>query len=71
MDGVAVAAEKHLGPVKPALKVGVRRGDFLGGYRRSFTSGTNAVIMVEDLHQLPTGEVEIIAAVSPWENVRI
>ena len=27
--------------------------------------------MVEDLHELPTGEVEIIAAVSPWEHVRL
>ena len=27
--------------------------------------------MVEDLYELPTGEVEIIAAVSPWEHVRL
>lgn len=72
MDGVAVMAEKTFGasetsPIKLVLgedALWVDTGDPL-------PPGTNAVIMVEDLHEIPTGEVEIIAAVSPWENVRL
>ncbi|MGE5578871.1 MAG: molybdopterin biosynthesis protein [Bacillota bacterium] len=33
--------------------------------------GTNAVIMVEDIHERGDGHLEIIAAISPWENVRV
>lgn len=71
MDGVAVNAEITFGARETApktLKVGkdafwVDTGDPL-------PKGTNAVIMVEDLHDLGNGRLEIIAPVSPWENVR-
>ena len=72
MDGVAVLATSTFGaaetnPVRLILgeeAFWVDTGDPL-------PPGTNAVIMVEDLHELPTGEVEIIAPVSPWEHVRL
>jgi len=72
MDGVAVAAEVTFGASETSpqrLVLGeeawwVDTGDPL-------PPGTNAVIMVEDLHELATGQVEIIAAVSPWEHVRL
>ncbi|HHW19245.1 MAG TPA: molybdopterin biosynthesis protein [Firmicutes bacterium] len=72
MDGVAVNAEVTFGARETApklLKVGedafwVDTGDPL-------PEGTNAVIMVEDLHDRGNGLLEIIAPVAPWENVRV
>jgi putative molybdopterin biosynthesis protein len=72
MDGVAVVADETFGasetnPIKLVLgeqALWVDTGDPL-------PPGTNAVIMVENLHELPTGEIEIIAAASPWEHVRL
>ncbi len=32
---------------------------------------TNAVVMVEEVHDRGSGALEIVAAVSPWENVRV
>jgi putative molybdopterin biosynthesis protein len=72
MDGVAVAAERTFGASETSpLKLVLGEETFWVDTGDPLPPGTNAVIMVEDLHQLPTGEVEIIAAVSPWENVRI
>lgn len=72
MDGVAVDAKTTTGaretspvlltPGKDAFWVNT--GDPL-------PEGTNAVIMVEDIHERVDGRLEIIAGVAPWENVRV
>ena len=79
MDGIAVQAQdtfgatetvprkfKILAPNSPTLLQScyiVDTGDLL-------PQGTNAVIMVEDVHH-QDGFVEIIAAAAPWQHVRI
>ncbi len=72
MDGVAVLSDSTSGAreTEPlTLKVGtdafwVDTGDPL-------PPGTNAVIMVEELHDRGGGALEITSAVAPWENVRV
>ncbi|MDN5332704.1 MAG: molybdopterin molybdotransferase [Tepidanaerobacteraceae bacterium] len=71
MDGIAVSARDTFGaseknPVR--LKEGVNfwpvdTGDPL-------PSGCDAVIMIEEVHPLGGGEVEIVSPCSPWDNVR-
>jgi putative molybdopterin biosynthesis protein len=72
MDGIAVDSQTTWGaretspvlltPGKDAFWVNT--GDPL-------PDGTNAVVMVEDVHEHSSGQLEIIAAVAPWENVRV
>jgi putative molybdopterin biosynthesis protein len=72
MDGVAVDAQATFGAretLPRTLEDGrdaywVDTGDPL-------PPGTNAVVMVEDLHDLGGGRLEIVAPVTPWENVRV
>lgn len=72
MDGVAVVAEKTFGAAETnPIRLVLGEEAFWVDTGDPLPPGTNAVIMVEDLHELPTGEVEIIAAVSPWEHVRL
>jgi len=71
MDGIAVSAKDTYGadeknPVR--LKEGVHfhyvdTGD-------PIPSGCDTVIMIEEVHPVSEGEVEIIKSYSPWENVR-
>ena len=79
MDGIAVRASDSFGaqesaPVRLQLQTistpfvagccyGVDTGDVM-------PPGTNAVIMVEDVH-LDGAQAEIIAAAAPWQHVRI
>lgn len=71
MDGIAVASEQTIGadekhPV--TLKEGVHfkyvdTGDPL-------PDGCDTVIMIEEVHPVGDGEVEIISSYSPWNHVR-
>ncbi|MCF6095527.1 molybdopterin biosynthesis protein [Thermovorax subterraneus] len=71
MDGIAVSAKDTFGaseknPVR--LKEGVNfwpvdTGDPL-------PPGCDAVIMIEEVHPLGGGEVEIVSPCAPWDNVR-
>jgi len=71
MDGIAVAAKDTFGaddknPVR--LKEGIHfkyvdTGDPL-------PAGCDTVIMIEEVHPVGDGEVEIIKSYSPWDNVR-
>ncbi|MCR4429685.1 MAG: molybdopterin biosynthesis protein [Tepidanaerobacteraceae bacterium] len=71
MDGIAIAAKHTFGadeknPVR--LKEGIHfkyvdTGDPL-------PEGFDSVIMIEEVHPVGNGEVEIIKACSPWDNVR-
>ncbi|BCV23552.1 molybdopterin biosynthesis protein [Gelria sp. Kuro-4] len=72
MDGVAVAAKVTFGASETSpVRLTVGEDAFWVDTGDPLPPGTNAVIMVEDLHELPGGELEIIQAVSPWENVRL
>ncbi|MDR7538281.1 MAG: molybdopterin biosynthesis protein [Armatimonadota bacterium] len=70
VDGIAVRAEETFGasetsPVRlgPGRFRPVNTGDPL-------PSGFDAVVMVEDIHESPTGEVELIGPAVPWQHVR-
>ena len=72
MDGVAVQSDSTSG-ARETLPVVLKAGKdaFWVDTGDPLPSGTNAVIMVEDLHDRGDGELEIVAAVAPWENVRV
>ena len=71
MDGVAVTAAGTIGAAETSprrLRLGteavwIDTGDAL-------PSDTDAVIMVEDIHDRGDGVIEIIAAAAPWQHVR-
>ncbi len=72
MDGYAVSAEDTFGasPVQPrSLRVEeeaypVDTGDPL-------PPGTDAVVMIENVHEPEPGVIQLEAALSPWSNVRV
>ncbi|RJX35922.1 MAG: molybdopterin biosynthesis protein [Desulfarculus sp.] len=71
MDGVAVqasdtygASEEH--PLRLAL--GPQAGFINTG--QPLPPDSNAVVMIEQVHQPSQGEIELRAAVFPWQNVR-
>ncbi len=71
MDGIAVRAEETLGasettPLRLALgtqATWLDTGD-------PMPPGTNAVVMAENVQEVDAGQVEILAAVAPWQYVR-
>lgn len=71
MDGIAVNAEVTHGASRTTpkrLKIGSQAYWIdTGG---ALPEGTNAVIMVEDIQTIGEEEVEIQAAVPPWQHVR-
>jgi len=71
MDGIAVKAEETYGTterIPKTLKVG---GEALWiNTGQALPEGFNAVIMVEKLHQLDQGHLEIRAPAYPWQNIR-
>lgn len=71
MDGVAVAAATTLGasPTSP-LRLGVGRDAVWVDTGDAIPPGMDAVVMLEDLHEVGDGSVEILAAVVPWQHVR-
>jgi putative molybdopterin biosynthesis protein len=71
MDGIAVNAIETHGASKTApkrLKIGSQA--YWVDTGAAMPEGTNAVIMVEDVQTVGEEEVEIQAAVAPWQNVR-
>jgi putative molybdopterin biosynthesis protein len=71
MDGIALAAQVTFGAAEDRpkqLRVGteafwVDTGDPL-------PPGTDAVVMIEEVHQIDAQTVEIMRAASPWQHVR-
>ena len=71
MDGVAVTAASTVGAAETSPRtlkldaeaVWIDTGD-------AMPPNTDAVIMVEDLHDRGDGTIEIIAAAAPWQHVR-
>ncbi len=72
MDGVAVKAETTFGARETSPRIlAVDTDAFWVDTGDPLPPGTNAVIMVEDLHDLGDGTLEIVSSVSPWEHVRV
>jgi len=71
MDGIAVKAEETYGTTErnpKVLKVGEDALWINTG--QSIPPGFNAVIMVEKIHQMDEGGLEIRSPAYPWQNIR-
>ena len=72
VDGIAVDASVTFGARETSPKTLTAGKDaFWVDTGDSLPPGTNAVIMVEDVHETRDGSLEILAPVAPWENVRV
>ncbi|MDR7434978.1 MAG: molybdopterin biosynthesis protein [Armatimonadota bacterium] len=70
VDGIAVRAKETFGASETS-PVRLRRDQFvLLDTGDPLPPGYDAVIMIEDVYELPSGEVEIIAPAIPWQHVR-
>jgi putative molybdopterin biosynthesis protein len=71
MDGVALSAEATFGTtVDQPRQFQIGREAFWINTGQPLPEGTNAVIMVEQIHQVAEGLIEIQAAAYPWQYVR-
>lgn len=71
MDGIAVQAESTYGATEDsprALTVGEET--FFVNTGHPIPQGMNAVIMIEEVHQMDSERVEIREAAHPWQHVR-
>ena len=79
MDGICVRAEDTFGATEFAgkkLKRTAREAGGEGSFAYADTGNAiplwaNAVIMIEKVHQLEDGNVEIFDSVAPWNHVRL
>jgi putative molybdopterin biosynthesis protein len=79
MDGICVRAEDTFGATEFAVKKLQRTSREAGGEGtfayvdtgNSIPLWANAVIMIEKVHQLDDGNVEIFDSVGPWNHVRL
>lgn len=79
MDGICVRAEDTFGATEFTIKkLTPARGDspIPGSFTyvdtgNSLPAWANAVIMIEKIHQLDDGSVEIFESVGPWNHVRL
>jgi len=71
MDGIAVSAETTYGATEHAPKtLLIGEEVFFVNTGHPIPSGMNAVIMIEDVHQIDPERVEIREAAHPWQHVR-
>lgn len=71
MDGIAVTAEETYGAGETApLTLETGRNAFFVNTGNPLPAGTNAVIMIEDVHVIDDRHIEIMAPVVPWQHVR-
>jgi putative molybdopterin biosynthesis protein len=71
MDGIALAAQVTFGAAEDRpkqLRVGTEA--FLVDTGDPLPPGTDAVVMIEEIHQIDTQTVEIMRAAYPWQHVR-
>jgi putative molybdopterin biosynthesis protein len=71
MDGIALTAQATFGAAEDRptqLRVGTEA--FWVDTGDSLPPGTDAVVMVEEVHQIDAQTIEIIRAASPWQHVR-
>jgi putative molybdopterin biosynthesis protein len=71
MDGIAVSAQDTYGATErsPKRLTAGREARWVNT-GQLLPEGTNAVIMVEKLHQVDEETIEIVSAAFPWQNVR-
>ena len=71
MDGIAVRAEATYGATEDSPKVlTVGREAFFVNTGHPIPPLTNAVIMIEEVHQIDSEQVEVMQAAYPWQHVR-
>ncbi len=71
MDGIAVRAEQTYGTTERHPKILMAEHDFIWiNTGQLLPDGFDAVIMVEKLHQVDEGHLEIRGPAHPWQNVR-
>lgn len=71
MDGIAVKAETTFGTSETRPKIlEVNRDAFYLNTGKVMPPGTDAVIMIEHVHELGQNRIQIEAAAFPWQNVR-
>ena len=71
MDGVALAAQATFGAAEDRpkqLRLGTEA--FLVDTGDPLPPGTDAIVMIEEVHQIDAQTVEIMRAASPWQHVR-
>jgi putative molybdopterin biosynthesis protein len=72
MDGIALAAQTTFGAAEDRpkqLQVGAEA--FFVDTGDPLPPGTDAVVMIEEIHQVDAQIVEIMRAASPWQHVRM
>lgn len=71
MDGVAVNAESTFGASETRPKaLAVGENTFYVNTGNVLPENTNAVIMIENVHEIGKNQIEIEAPVFPWQHVR-
>src|SRR4030042_693155 len=71
MDGIAVLAEETYGASEGNPKqLTIGKNTFFVNTGHILPPGTNAVIMIEEVHQIDEKTVEIQAPAHPWKYVR-
>jgi molybdopterin molybdotransferase/putative molybdopterin biosynthesis protein len=71
MDGIAVAAESTYGASDESpITLEVNAGAWFVNTGQVLPESTDAVVMIEQLHQPSPDKVEIRAAAFPWQHVR-
>lgn len=71
MDGIAVRAESTYGATEDAPRVlSLGQEAIFINTGQALPSGMNAVIMIEEIHQIDSEGVEIREAAYPWQHVR-
>ena len=71
MDGIAVKAETTYGATEESPKsLPINKEAFFVNTGNPIPQGTDAVIMIEDVHILDSDKVEIREAAYPWQHVR-
>jgi len=71
MDGIAVKAETTYGATEDSprfLEIG--KNAFFTNTGNPIPDGTDAVIMIEDVHLMDSEKVEIREGAYPWQHVR-
>ncbi|MBI5522957.1 MAG: molybdopterin biosynthesis protein [Desulfarculus sp.] len=71
MDGIAVEAEDTFGAAEDRpLLLPLGQKAHMVNTGQPLPPGCNAVVMIEQVHQTPDGQMEIRAAAFPWQHVR-
>lgn len=72
MDGYAVRAENTLDATETQPRtLHLRQTAFPVNTGDPLPENTNAVIMIENVHQVDDASIQIYAAVAPWQHVRL